>query len=147
MVFSLLGYGKIFFSFIRVWSFKVGTSCPYNVYFKGFHLSKANAPGDFISLVKNASLVLSNSFHGTAFATIYNKPFISVIDADQQNAVNNNDSRKIDYLNLLGLQDRLIKNDLPSKEELLNCDFTQANKKIKEFREKSYKYLCDALGE
>ena len=42
---------------------------------------------------------------------------------------------------------RLIKNDLPSKEELLNCDFTQANKKIKEFREKSYKYLCDALGE
>ena len=39
-----------------------------------------------------------------------------------------------------------FKNEL-SKEELLNCDFTQANKKIKEFREKSYKYLCDALGE
>lgn len=105
------------------------------------------SPEEFVGLFKNASFVYTNSFHGTAFATIYNKPFISVIDADQQNAVNNNDSRKIDYLNLLGLQDRLIKNDLPSKEELLNCDFTQANKKIKEFREKSYKYLCDALGE
>ena len=105
------------------------------------------SPEEFVGLFKNASFVYTNSFHGTAFATIYNKPFISVIDADQENAVNNNDSRKIDYLNLIGLQDRLVKNDLPSKEELLNCDFTEANKKIKEFREKSYKYLCDALGE
>lgn len=105
------------------------------------------SPEEFVGLFKNASFVYTNSFHGTAFATIYNKPFISVIDADQENAVNNNDSRKIDYLNLIGLQDRLVKNDLPSKEELLSCDYTEANKKIKEFREKSYKYLCDALGE
>lgn len=105
------------------------------------------SPEEFVGLFKNASFVYTNSFHGTAFATIYNKPFISVIDADQENAVNNNDSRKIDYLNLIGLQNRLVKNNLPPKEELLSCDYTEANKKIKEFREKSYKYLCDALGE
>lgn len=105
------------------------------------------SPEEFVGLFKNAAFVYTNSFHGTAFATIYNKPFISVIDADQENAVNNNDSRKIDYLKLVGLQGRLVKNDLPSKEELLNCDFTIANNKIKEFREKSYTYLCDALGE
>lgn len=105
------------------------------------------SPEEFVGLFKNASFVYTNSFHGTAFATIYNKPFISVIDADQENAVNNNDSRKIDYLNLIGLQDRLVKNDLPAKEELMSCDFALANKKIAEFRNNSYKYLCDALGE
>ena len=105
------------------------------------------SPEEFVGLFKNASFVYTNSFHGTAFATIYNKPFISVINPDQENAVNNNDSRKIDYLTSIGLQDRIVKNELPSKEVLMNCDFTTANKEIEKFREKSYKYLCDALGE
>lgn len=105
------------------------------------------SPEEFVGLFKNASFVYTNSFHGTAFATIYNKPFISVIDADQEKAINNNDSRKIDYLNLIGLQDRLVKNDLPSKEELLNCDFSIANEKIKEFRINSFNYLIKALGD
>ena len=32
-------------------------------------------PETFVSLVKNASYVISNSFHGTAFAMIYGVPF------------------------------------------------------------------------
>jgi len=32
-------------------------------------------PETFVSLVKNASFVISNSFHGTAFAIIYDVPF------------------------------------------------------------------------
>lgn len=105
------------------------------------------SPEEFVGLFKNASFVYTNSFHGTAFATIYNKPFISVVDANQESTENNNDSRKIDYLKLIGLENRLVKNELPSKDELLNCDFTAANIKMRTFREKSYKYLCDALGE
>ncbi|MCQ2256421.1 MAG: polysaccharide pyruvyl transferase family protein [Bacteroidaceae bacterium] len=34
-----------------------------------------SSPETFISLIKNASYVVSNSFHGTAFAMIYNVPF------------------------------------------------------------------------
>lgn len=33
-------------------------------------------PETFVSLIKNASCVISNSFHGTAFAMIYGVPFI-----------------------------------------------------------------------
>ena len=33
-------------------------------------------PESFVSLVKNASYVISNSFHGTAFAIIYGVPFM-----------------------------------------------------------------------
>ena len=36
-------------------------------------------PTDFVCLVKNASFVITDSFHGTAFATIFNKPMIGVV--------------------------------------------------------------------
>lgn len=35
-----------------------------------------SGPETFVSLIKNASYVVSNSFHGTAFAIIYNVPFV-----------------------------------------------------------------------
>ena len=105
------------------------------------------SPEEFVGLFKNASFVYTNSFHGTAFATIYNKPFISVINPDQENAANNNDSRKIDYLTLIGLQDRIVKNELPANDKLIHCDFTVANQKIIEFRKKSLDFLSHSLGE
>lgn len=38
-----------------------------------------SGPETFVSLIKNASYVVSNSFHGTVFAMIYGKPF-EVVD-------------------------------------------------------------------
>ncbi|MEY1661645.1 polysaccharide pyruvyl transferase family protein [Isoalcanivorax beigongshangi] len=35
-------------------------------------------PADFVSLFAHAKAVCTNSFHGTAFSIIYNKPFVSV---------------------------------------------------------------------
>ncbi|MBR2589959.1 MAG: polysaccharide pyruvyl transferase family protein [Clostridia bacterium] len=103
------------------------------------------SPEEFVGLFKNASFVYTNSFHGTAFASIFGKPFITVIAPDQQNAQNNNDSRKIDYLTKIGLESRLVQNELPSKEELLQCDFSLASRQIKTFQEASLQYLMHAL--
>ena len=36
-------------------------------------------PEDFINLIKNASFVVTDSFHGVAFSTVFNKPVIGVI--------------------------------------------------------------------
>lgn len=36
-------------------------------------------PADFIRLVKNASFLVTDSFHGTVFATIFNVPMIGVV--------------------------------------------------------------------
>ncbi|MBR0414996.1 MAG: polysaccharide pyruvyl transferase family protein [Clostridia bacterium] len=103
------------------------------------------SPEEFVGLFKNASFVYTNSFHGTAFSTIFEKPFITVIAPDQENAQNNNDSRKIDYLRKIGLETRLVQNELPDKEALSSCDFETANQKMKVFREESLKYLTNAL--
>ncbi|MBE6817744.1 MAG: polysaccharide pyruvyl transferase family protein [Ruminococcaceae bacterium] len=103
------------------------------------------SPEEFVGLFQNASFVYTNSFHGTAFATIFNKPFITVIAPDQKNAANNNDSRKIDYLTKIGLESRLVQNDLPDKDMLMHVDYGAANEKMQEFREFSYRYLKNAL--
>ena len=44
-------------------------------YFNPFNKQYDAGPCDFLSLVDHASLVLTSSFHGTAFSIIYNKPF------------------------------------------------------------------------
>ena len=52
--------------------------CPMNLSYadKNYIYS---GPETFVSLIKNASYVVSNSFHGTVFAMIYGKPF-EVVD-------------------------------------------------------------------
>ena len=49
-------------------------------------------PLEFVSLIKNESFVYTNSFHATAFSTIFNVPFASMI-AKTDDVQNNNDSR------------------------------------------------------
>lgn len=112
---------------------------------KPYHKAYGASPEEFVGLFLNASFVYTNSFHGTAFATLFEKPFLTAIAADQENAKNNNDSRKIDYLKRLGLENRLYTGGSPSRDALLAVDFTAAREKREQFRAESLQYLTDAL--
>lgn len=112
---------------------------------KPYHKAYSASPEEFVGLFMNASFVYTNSFHGTAFSTIFERPFISAIAVDQENAVNNNDSRKIDYLKKIGLDDRLYTTGKPNKEFLLQIDYSEVRKKIEDFRKESLNYLMNAL--
>ena len=112
---------------------------------KPYHKAYGASPEEFVGLFMNASLVYTNSFHGTAFSTIFERPFITAIAEDQEHTANNNDSRKIDYLKKIGLEDRLYTTGRPTKEFLLNVDYTQPREEIRKFREKSSDYLTKAL--
>lgn len=59
-------------------------------------------PTQFISLVKHSRCVVSNSFHGTAFAMIYHRDFFVVNREDGLN------ERMVDWLNRCNLRERLI---------------------------------------
>lgn len=61
-----------------------------------------SGPETFVSLVKNASYVVSNSFHGTVFAMIYNVPFCVLNRPDGLNV------RMRDLLDRKGMLDRLV---------------------------------------
>lgn len=59
-------------------------------------------PQEFINLVENAKLVMTNSFHGTAFSIVLHKPFFHIcktIDGVMQK-----DDRIDDIINMLGIQ-------------------------------------------
>ena len=112
-------------------------------YHKAYHIS----PEEFVGLFLNASFVYTNSFHGTAFATHFRIPFLTAIAENQASAVNNNDSRKVDYLKKIGLEDRLYTSGQPAKEKLLKVNFQNSERKLKEFRDKSLEYLHKSLME
>lgn len=103
------------------------------------------SPERFVGLFINAGLVYTNSFHGTAFATLFNKPLITAIAPNQATAQNNNDSRKIDYLNRLGLQQCLYSTGMPNLQRVMNMDYAEANQKLAQFRADSMQYLIHAL--
>ena len=93
---------------------------------------------DFLALIDNAEYVISDSFHATAFSINFNTNFIIVFP-------NKFSSRVKSILELTGLENRVAKdeNDL----EICNkkIDFKYANEIIKKEREKSLKWLANAL--
>lgn len=68
----------------------------------------STSPSEFVSLFRNASYVVTTSFHGTAFSVIFHKEFICVDVADGKN------TRQEDLLSSLGLESRMVKGfDVP----------------------------------
>ncbi len=113
--------------------------------FKNYIKKYDTLPLEFVSLIKNASFVYTNSFHATAFSTMFNVPCASMI-AKTENVNNNNDSRKIDFLTTVGLEKNL-KKSLTKEEiiEITKTDFTKANEELEKFKEKSKNYLIKAI--
>lgn len=93
------------------------------------------SPDEFISLVKNAEYVCTNSFHGTAFSLIYRKNFIAETETKGRKNI-----RCQELMEYLGLDNRCLKTEnQPDINAKSNWDFVE-NKLIEE-REKSLKYL------
>lgn len=75
-------------------------------------------PLEFITYIRNAKCVISNSFHATAFSLIFNKEFFVF------NRTENINTRMHDLLNILGIRKRLIIN----LKYLQNADIIDYNK-------------------
>lgn len=93
---------------------------------------------EFLSYIKNASYMITDSFHGTAFAINLNIPFTEVLP-------NETKTRNQSILELTGLTDRILQGyddfSLMNKE----IDFTYANSKIEEERAFSKELLSKML--
>lgn len=100
-------------------------------------------PSEFITLFSRASYVITDSFHGTAFSINFNIPFTTML-----NPVSNMNQRALSLLELTGLKnDRLIYDDgKGAKPYSLTIDFSEANRVIKEWREKSVSFLIKNLS-
>lgn len=109
-----------------------------NDYFNGFKKLYWTGPKDFISLIDNASLVLTSSFHGTVFSLVFNKKFYAFNGMQ--------DKRISNVLTKSKMQSRSINSIEDIKSVDLNeLDFSKANEFILEEKQRSIEYLKGAL--
>lgn len=96
----------------------------------------------WLTYIKDAKLIFTDSYHGMIFSIIYNKNFIVV-------PTNEDRITRIKYiLKQLELEDRLFlnKNDIYNTNIIYkNIDYDVVNSKIKSLRKKSIDFLFAAL--
>ena len=103
-------------------------------------------PNEFLSLIKNAEYVVTNSFHGTIFSLIFKKKLIPVFDTKDGKIVK--EERKYSILSCAGLLDIITTiNDKIDISKYENIDYKMVSRKIKESVDLSRKYLLDSLGD
>ena len=112
---------------------------PPRAMFKGIPRKLDVGPREFLSMVKHAEFVVTNSFHGTAFSTTYEKPYVSIVSGKP-------DTRMASLLNQLGLSDHLVTKDKLDVQAMINTDFTAVREKKAALRQSSFDFLKRSLA-
>lgn len=98
-------------------------------------------PLDFLSLLANASFIITTSFHGTAFASNFGTPFYSLIKS-----YDFADTRMLSFLNKIGAQSRIVEcNKMPNIDFLSNFDQDTIKSGVSAFRSESIAFLKKVL--
>jgi hypothetical protein len=109
---------------------------PYNI-----------SPLDFISLIRDAEYVLTDSFHGTVFSLLYRKSFFCFRRYRESSTVSTN-NRLYSLLSRVGMESRLLCGDEPIDDCLkITSDFESVHAVISEWRASTFDYLTRALDE
>lgn len=87
---------------------------------------------EFLSYIDNAEVVITNSFHGTAFSVLFESPFLSV-------KVESTSSRVESFLGMTGLMSQYVSD--VNNPYSLNVDFTDALQILERKRVVSLEYL------
>lgn len=105
----------------------------------GIAMRNDAGPVEFLSLLKNASCMITDSFHGTAFSVNLGIPFYTINTGKDQ--------RKRLLLERVGLENQLLESlDLLSTKNIPDIDYENAWKKLSVLRKESIEYLKNALS-
>ena len=80
------------------------------------------SPMEYLSLMKNAKVIITNSFHGTVFSIIFEKEFYTITRL-------NRNSRMENILDIVGMRDRLI-DKVEEIENVKKQDYNKAYKNL-----------------
>lgn len=95
------------------------------------------SPEEWLGLLDGAEYVVTNSFHATAFSTMFHKNFFSFVPGDGKKGIG---SRLYDFLEPFGLENRIY-SACPAELDLTPPDFTRADAQIPLLREQSMAFL------
>lgn len=109
----------------------------HEFYKKGKMKCNVSVP-DFLSLIKNAKYVVTDSFHATAFSINFNTQFMIVFPEKYSTRVES-------ILKITGLESRIVKDYNDSSLRDNKIDFTEANRVLEEQRLIANDYLNKVL--
>lgn len=96
-------------------------------------------PREFLSWIKFADFVVTDSFHGTAFSTIFEKPYVSIVSHEHA------DTRMASLLYQLGLDDHLVDAEHVDIEKMKKTDFGVVRERKDSLRANSLDFLRHAF--
>lgn len=102
---------------------------------------EAAGPKEFLELVKGATVVCTDSFHGTAFSINFHTPFY-VFERNYGSA-SKQSSRILSLLTQMKMMHRYEVSDIKSEN---NIDFSYSDKVLNEEREKSRQYVINSIS-
>lgn len=113
-------------------------------FMRGINLWGHCSPSDYLGLIKNAKLVITTSFHGSIFSTVFRKNFWAVTFKE----TNIDDDRIATLFEQLNLKERLIYLEDHNKYDLLSeVDYSLYDDNIKKFKDRSFSFLDNSLCE
>ena len=101
---------------------------------------------DWLSRISASEFVLTNSFHGTVFAILFHRPFVSILLRGKMSGMN---ERILSLLGKVGLESRAIyADDLKGLTTLLTekVDWRSVDASLDDEREYASDYLFGSLG-
>lgn len=97
-------------------------------------------PAEFVSLIKYAKVICTDSYHGTLFSINFQKDFF-VFLRRIKNEVNRNDLRIPNILKLLHIEEQLLEHDSVNLISNNSVDYEEVNRILQLEREKSNDYI------
>ena len=105
-------------------------------------------PGQYVSLIRDAELILTDSFHGSVFSVLYHKNFF-VMNRHKDGEVRSTNSRIDTFCKLLNLEKRHLTGNLmayPEDRILQDINYDSVDKRLYDSRNDSIAFLKNALG-
>lgn len=98
-------------------------------------------PEEFLSWIKNATYIFTNSFHGTVFSLLYHKKFISSIC--KKNGEKN--LRIQELLNNIGCCSSILTDENCQVENIIEPDYNLIDQSLQDIRSKSLDYIKNSF--
>ena len=98
------------------------------------------SPFKFLSYIANAEYMITDSFHGTAFAIMFNRQFVEVLPKEKI-------ARNLSVLKQFGLEDRILNSLSDFSYINQKIDYLVVNKKLKESQELAAQKLKEMMDE
>lgn len=98
-------------------------------------------PDYFLSLVKNATCIISNSFHGTAFSIIFKRDFFVIKRSDGLN------QRMEDFLASYNLSDRFVDTTATDEQLLSHIDYNNITHQLTHDINESERFIISCISD